>query len=54
MKMNKRSHRYDTNRFRSRQGHKHNKHEPCRIMIMLICIKQRLSNILSSIYEKVK
>ena len=37
------SHRYDINRPRPRHGR-----------MMIICIKQHLSNIWSSIYEKVK
>ena len=47
MKMTKRSHRYDTNRPTSRYWQKQS-------MIILICIKQHLSNIWSSIHEKVK
>ena len=35
-------------------GHKYSKYKKCLSMIMLICIKQHLSNIRSSIYKKVK
>ena len=54
MKMKKRSHRYDINRPRSRHGHKYSTYKNYLITIMLICIKQQLSNIWSSIHEKVK
>ena len=56
MKMKKkyRSYRYDINRLRSRHGHKYSKCKTCLGMIMLICIKQHLSNIRNSIHEKVK
>ena len=45
MNMKNRSHRYDINRPRSRNGHKHSKYKTCFSMMMLICIKQNLSNI---------
>ena len=58
MKMNvkkkNRPHRYNMNKPRSRHGHKCSKCKKCLIMMMLICIKQNLSNIWSSNYEKVK
>ena len=54
MKMNNRSYRYDINRPRSRHGHKYGKYKKYLSMMMLICIKQQLSNICSSIHEKVK
>ena len=56
MKMKKKniSHRYDINRPRSRHGHKCSKYETCLSIIMIICIKQHLSNLWSSIHEKVK
>ena len=54
MNMKNRSHRYDINRTRSRNGHRYSKYKKCLIMIMLIGIKQHLSNIWSSIHEKVK
>ena len=52
MKMKSRSHIYDTNRPRPRHGHKYSKYKKCLSMMMLICIMQNLSNIWSSIYEK--
>ena len=48
------SHRYDINRPRSRHGHKYSKYKTLLSIIMIICIKQHLSNIWSSIHEKVK
>ena len=53
-KKKNRSHRHDINRPRSRHGYKYSKYKKCLSMIMLICIKQHLSNIWSSIHEKVK
>ena len=40
----KRSYRYDINRPRTRPEHKYSKYKKCRSMMMLICIKQHLSN----------
>ena len=56
MKMNvkNRSHTYDISRPRSRHGHKYSKYRKCLSMIMLVGMKQHLSNIWSSIHEKVK
>ena len=54
MKMKKKSHRYGMNRPRSRHGHIYSKYKKCLSKMMLICIKKHLSNIWSSIYEKVK
>ena len=54
MKIKNRSHRYDINNPRSRHGHKYSKNKKCFSMMMLICIKQHLSNIWGSIHEKVK
>ena len=48
------SHRYDINRPWSRHGHKYNEYQKCLNMMMLIRTKQHLSNIWSSIHEKVK
>ena len=47
MKMRKKniSHRYDINRPRSRHGHKYSKYNTCLSMIMMTCMKQKLSNI---------
>ena len=41
----KRSHRYDINRPRPRTGHKYTKHKMYLNIMMVICIKQHLSNI---------
>ena len=49
-----RSHRCDINRTKSRCGRKHCKYEKCRSMMVLICFKQHLSNIWSSIHDKIK
>ena len=40
------------NRRRSRHEHKYNKYKMCLSLMMVICIKQHLSNMLSSIHEK--
>ena len=45
MKMKNISHRYNINRPWSRHGHKYSKYKKCISMVMLICIKQNLSNI---------
>ena len=50
----KRWHRYDINRHRLRHGCKYTKYKMCLTIMMVICIKQQLSNIWRSIYEKVK
>ena len=44
---------YDINRPRSRRGHKY-KYKNCLSMMIFICTKQLLSNIWSSIHEKLK
>ena len=54
MKMESRSHRYDINRPGSSHGHKYSKYKRCLTVMMHICIKQHLSNIWSSIHEKIK
>ena len=54
MQMKNRSHRYDIDRPKSWHGHKYSKYKKRLSMVMLMCIKQHLSNIWSSIYEKVK
>ena len=56
MKMKKkiRSRRYDIDKLRSRHGHKYSKYKKCLIMMMLLRIKQHLSNFGSSIHEEVK
>ena len=48
------SRKYDTNRPRSRHGYKYTKSKMCLSIMMVICVKQHLSNIWSSIYEGVK
>ena len=45
MEIKNRSLRYDINRSRSKDGHKYSKYKKCLSMMMLICIKQHLSNI---------
>ena len=54
MKMRYRSHRYDIYRPRSWHEHKYSEYQKCLNMMMLKCIKQHLSKILSSAHEKVK
>ena len=50
-----RSHRYGVNKRRPRNGHKYTKDQVCLSKtIEVICIKQHLINIWSSIHEKVK
>ena len=45
IKIKNRSYRYDINRPRSTHGHKYSKYEKCLTVMLLICIKQHLSNI---------
>ena len=52
--MKNRSYKYDINWPRFRHGHKYSKHKQRLSMMMLICIKQHLSNIWNSILEKLK
>ena len=54
LKIKNRSQRYNINRPRPRNGHKYTKYEMCLSIIMVICIKQHLSNIWNSIRKKVK
>ena len=54
LKMKNRLHRYDINRPRPRHGNKYTKYKMCLSIMMAIYIKQHLSNIWSSIHEKVK
>ena len=44
MKMKKKSHKYDIISLRSRHGHKYSKYKKCLSMMMLLDIKQYLSN----------
>ena len=43
--MKNRSHRYDINRPRPRHGDKYGKYKMCFSIMIMICIKQNLSNI---------
>ena len=54
LKMKNRSHRNDIIRPRPRHGHKYTKYKMCLSLRMVICTKQHLCNILSSIHEIVK
>ena len=45
LNMNNRSSRYDINRPRHRHGHKYTKYKICLDIMMVIFIKQHLSNI---------
>ena len=47
------THRYDINWPRPNHGHKYTKYKMCLSIMMATCIKQHLSNIWSSIHEKV-
>ena len=53
LKMKNRSQRYEINIHRPRHGHKSSKYKVCLSIVMIRCMKQHLSNILSSVYEKV-
>ena len=52
--MKSRSHRYDMKRPRISHVHKHTKYKICQGRMMVVCIKQHLSNISSSIHLNVK
>ena len=54
LKMKNRSHRYDIARLRPRHRHNYIIYKMCLSLMMAICIKQYLSNIWSSIYERLK
>ena len=54
MKMKNRLHRYNINRSRSGHGRKYGKCKKYLSMMMLVRIKQHLSNIWNSIHEQVK
>ena len=54
LKKKNRSYRYDINRPKPGYGHKSTKYKISLNIMMAICIKQHLSNILSAINEKVK
>ena len=53
-KMKNVSHRYNVSRTRSRHGQKYTKYKMSLSTMMVMCNKQGLSNIWSSIHEKVK
>ena len=53
MKLENRSHTYIINRPTSRHGRKYSKYITCLTLMMLIFIKRHLSNIWSSVHEKV-
>ena len=52
-KNEKKPNRYEINKLRSRNGHKHKKYKKCFSRIVLISIKQHLINIWGSVNEKV-
>ena len=52
--MKNRSQRYDINKPRDRQGHKYTKYKMCLSIMIVMCIKQNLSTIWSSVHEKFK
>ena len=54
LKKKNKSQRFDIDRHRPRHGHKYTKYKMCLSIMVVICIKQHLSNISSSIHEKVK
>ena len=54
LEMKHKSHIYHLNRSRPRHGHEYTIYKMCLTIMMAICIKQQLSNICSSIHEKVK
>ena len=54
LKMKSISHRYNINRPRPRHEHKYTKYKIFNSTMLVICIKQHLSNIWTSIHEKVK
>ena len=54
LKMKNRSHRSDINRPRSRHGHKYKKYKKRLIIMIIISIKQHLSNNRGSIHENIK
>ena len=52
LKMKSRSQRYNINRPRPRHGHKYTKYKMYLSIMIIICTKQHLSNIQSSVHEK--
>ena len=54
LKMKKRSQRHNINRSRPRHGQRYSKYKIYLSIMMVISIKQHLSNIWSSVHKKVK
>ena len=54
LEIKNRSNRYDINRLMPRHGYKYTKYKTCLSIMMVICIKEHLSNIWSSIHDKFK
>ena len=54
LKIKKRSWRYDINWSRPRHRHNYTKYKMCLSIMMVVCIKQHLSNIWTSVHDKVK
>ena len=54
LKMKNRSPRYDINKTRSINGPKNTKYKMCPSIMMVICMKQHLRNIWSSIHENLE
>ena len=54
MKMKNISHSYDISGSRSKRGQNYSKYKKRLTMMVLICIKQHLSNIRSSAHQNVK
>ena len=52
--MKNRLHRYDVNRPKSWHEYKYSKYKKYLRMMIIVCIKQHLSNVWSSIHEKGK
>ena len=52
LKIKNKSKRYDINWSRLRDGHKYTKYKMCLSIVMVIYNKQHLSNIWSSVHEK--
>ena len=54
MKIKNRPHRYDINGLRFRHGHRYSKYKKWLSMMVLLCTKQYLSNIWSSIHKTLR
>ena len=53
LKIKSRSHRHGINKPRPRHGYKYRKYKMFLSILIVMCIKQHLRNVWSSIYEKV-